>query len=159
MVYLYVGREQEALEHWEKTEQLAPAARYRGMVEYHMTKGDIDKAKEFHAKAENLEPTRPWLIWTSGAIAAMEGDREKALLTIKKIQDAKMGPMSLNFIGYVHYALSDFDSFFDCMNRALETHNLVTLPLMYSPLFARARADRRYPELVERIRKQCGLTK
>jgi adenylate cyclase len=158
-VYLYVGREEEALELWKKTEQLAPAAGYRGMVEYYLTKGNIEKAKEFHAKAEKLEPTRPWLIWTSGAIAAMEGNRDGALQAIKKIQDAKIGPMGLNFTGYVRYALSDFDSFFECMNRALETHNLVTLILMYSPLLAKARTDPRYQELVERTRKQCGLTK
>ncbi len=159
MVYLYTGKEEEALELWKKTEQLAPAPRYRGMVEYYLAKRELDKAKEFHAKAEKLEPTRPWLFWTSGVIAAIEGDREKALLAFKKIEDAKMGPMGFNFIGYVHYALGDLNSFFAYMDKALEAHALVTLILMYSPLFAQARADPRYPELVERIRKQCGLTK
>ena len=56
-VYLYVGREQEALELWKKTEQLVPTAGYRGMVEYSLIKGDFKKAKEFHGKAEKLEPT------------------------------------------------------------------------------------------------------
>jgi len=158
-VYLYVGREEEALELWKKTEALAPAAGYRGMVEYYLTKGNLEKAKEFHAKGEKLEPTRPWLIWTSGIISAMEGDRDSALQAIKKIEDAKIGPMALNFTGYVHHALNDLDSFFECMNMALETHNLVTLLLMYSPLLAKARTDPRYPELVQRIRKQCGLTR
>jgi tetratricopeptide (TPR) repeat protein len=158
-VYLYVGREEEALELWKKTEQLAPAAGYRGMVEYCLIKGDFKKAKEFHGKAEKLEPTRPWLIWMSGVIAAMEGEREMALLAVKKIQDAKMGPISFNFIGYVHYALGDLNSYFEYMNRALETHNLVTLLVMYSPLFAKARADPRYLELIEKIRRQLGLTK
>jgi adenylate cyclase len=159
MVYLYVGREEEALELWKKTEQLAPAAGYRGMVEYCLIKGEFKKAKEFHGKAEKLEPTRPWLIWMSGVIAAMEGERERALFAVKKIQDAKMGSISFNFIGYVHHALGDLDSYFENMNRALETHNLVTLPLMYSPLFAKARTDPRYPELLERLRRQNGLTK
>ena len=118
------GREQEALEHWKKTEQLAPAA-YRGMTEYYLIKGDFEKAKEFHAKAEKLEPTRPWLIWMGGVIAAMEGDRERALLAVKKIEDAKMGPIGFNYIGYVYYALGDLDSFFEYMNRALETHALI----------------------------------
>jgi adenylate cyclase len=157
--YLYVGREQEALEHWKKTEHLAPAGTYRGMVEYYLTKGDVEKAKEFHAKAEKIEPTRPWLIWMSGVIAAMEGDREEALLAIKKIEDAKMGPIGFNFIGYVHHALGDLDSYFAYMNKALEIHALVTLTLMYSPLFAKARADPRYLEFVAKVRKQCGLTK
>jgi adenylate cyclase len=157
--YLYVGREREALEHWKKTEHLAPAARYRGMAEYYLVKGDVEKAKEFHAKAEKLEPTRPWLIWMSGVIAAMEGDREEALLAIKKIEATKIGPIGFNFIGYVHHALGDLDSYFAYMNKALEIHALVTLTLMYSPLFAKARADPRYLEFVAKVRKQCGLTK
>lgn len=157
--YLYVGREQEALEHWKKTEHLAPAGTYRGMTEYYLIKGDVEKAKGFHAKAEKLEPTRPWLIWAGGVIAALEGDRKRALLAIKKIEDAKTGPVGFNFIGYVYHALGDLDSYFAYMHKALDTHALVTLVLMYSPLFARARADPRYPELTEKVRRQCGLAK
>jgi TolB-like protein/cytochrome c-type biogenesis protein CcmH/NrfG len=157
--YFYTGREQEALEHWKKTEQLAPAFAYRGMIEYYLAKQEVGKAKEFHAKAEKLEPSRPWVIWMGGFIAALEGDRERALLTIKKIEDAKMGPLGFNFMGYVYHALGDLDSFFVNMNKALEMHGLVPLTLMHSPLFAKARADPRYRELLERLRKQFGLTK
>jgi TolB-like protein len=158
MAYLWTGREEEALEHWKKTEHLAPAGTYRGMVEYHLIKGDIDKAKEFYAKAEKLEPTRPWLIWVGGVIAALEYDRERAFLAIKKIEDAKVGPVCLNYIGYIYHALGDLDSYFEYMNNALEIHALVTLPPMYSPLFARARSDPRYLKLVEKARRQGGLT-
>ena len=126
------------------------------MTEYYLIKGDLEKAKEFHAKAEKLEPTRPWLIWMSGVIAAMEGDREKSLLAIKKIEDAKMGPIGFNYIGYVYHALGDLDSYFEYMNRALEAHTLIPSTMMYSPLFAKARADPRYLELLERLRKQGG---
>jgi tetratricopeptide (TPR) repeat protein len=157
--YFYTGREQEALEHWKKTEQLAPAFAYRGMIEYYLAKQEVGKAKEFYAKAEKLEPSRPWVIWMGGFIAALEGDRERALLTIKKIEDAKMGPLGFNFTGYVYHALGDLDSFFVNMNKALEMHGLVPLTLMHSPLFAKARADPRYRELLERLRKQFGLTK
>jgi len=157
--YLWTGREREALEFWKKTEQLAPLHTYRCMTEYYLTKGDIEKAKEFHAKAEKLEPTRPWLIWMRGYIAAMEGDREKALLAIKAIEDAKMGPIGFDYIAYVYYALGDLDSYFKYMDKALEVHAIRPTSLMYSHLFAKARADPRYPELVERLRKQGGLTK
>lgn len=157
--YLYTGREQEALEHWKKTEQLASAQTYSGMTEYYIAKGDLEKAREFHAKAEKLEPTRPRYIWLGGVIAALEGDRERALLVVKKIEDAKMGPIGLNYIGYVYHALGDFDSFFEYMNRVLETHALIPLVLMYSPILAKARADPRYRELMEKLRKQMGLTK
>jgi len=109
--------------------------------------------------AEKLEPNRPWVIWMGGVIAAMEGDRERALLTIKRIEDAKTGPISLNHLAYIYHALGDFDSYFEYMNKALELHALIPLVLMHSPLFAKARTDPRYPELVQRLRKQLGLTK
>ena len=154
--YLWTGREEEALEHWKKTEQLAPAFTYRGMIEYYLAKGNLEKAREFHAKAEKLEPTRPWVIWMGGVIAAMEGDREKALLAVRKIEDAKMGPIGFNYIGYVYHALGDLDSYFEYMNKALEAHTIIPSTMMYSPLFAKARADARYLELLERLRKQGG---
>ena len=94
-----------------------------------------------------------------GAIAALEGDREEALRTIKKIEDAKTGPIGFNFIAYVYHALGDFDSFFECINKALETHTIIASSLMYSPLFTKARTDSRYLELIEKLRKQLGLTK
>jgi adenylate cyclase len=157
--YLMTGREEEALEFWKKTEQLAPSQTYRGMTEYYLIKGSLEKAKEFHAKAEKIEPTNPRVTWLGGFIAAMEGDREKALLAIRKIEDAKMGAVGFNYIGYVYHALGDLDSYFEYMNKALETHTLIPSPMMYSPLLAKARADPRYWEFVERLRKQNGLTK
>jgi len=159
VTYLWTGREQEALELWKKTEQLAPSQTYRGMTEYYLAKGELEKAKEFYAKAEKLEPTNPRISWMGGFIAALEGDRERALLAIKKIEDAKMGPICFNYVAYVYHALGDFDSFFEYMNRALEAHSTTPSTLMYSPLLATARTDPRYPELVEKLRKQCGLTK
>jgi len=159
VTYLWVGREGEALELWKKTEQLAPAYVFRGMTEHYLINGDLEKAKEFYAKAERLEPTNSRVIWMGGVIAAMEGDRERALLAVKKIEDAKMGPVGFNFIGYIYHALDDLDSYFEYVNRAVEAHVIVASTLMYSPLFAKARADPRYRELIEKLRRQCGLLK
>jgi TolB-like protein/class 3 adenylate cyclase len=159
MTYLWVGREGEALEFWEKTEKLAPTMVCRGMTEHCLAKGDLEKAKESLAKLEKLDLTNPRVTWMGGVIAAMEGDREKALFAIKKIEDAKLGPIAFNYIGYIYHALGDLDSYFEYMNRALEANAIVASAPMYSPLFARARADPRYLELVEKLRRQCGLTK
>jgi len=157
--YLYTGRGQEALEFWKKNEQLAPAHTCRGMTEYYLLKGDLERAKEFHAKFEKLEPTHPWAMWMGGVLAAYEGDGEKARLTIKKIEEAKMGPIAFNFIAYVYHALGDLDSYFEYMNRVLETHAAIPMFLMHSPLLAKARTDPRYSELAENLRKRLGLTK
>jgi len=159
MAYHWTGRGQEALEFWRKNEPLAPAFVYRGMTEYYIANGDPQKAKEFNAKLEKLDPTNPRVTWMGGVVAAMEGDRERALLAVRKIEDAKMGPVGFNFIGYVYHALGDLDSFFECMNKALVGHGLIVSMLMYSPLFAKARADPRYMEFLAKMRKQLGLTK
>ena len=159
LTYLYAGREEEALELWKKTAQLTPAFTYRGMAEYYLIKGDLEKAREFHAKFEKLEPSPPRATSQGGIIAALEGDKEKALLAIRKIEDAKIGPLGFNYIGYIYHALGDLDSYFEYMNKALEAHALIPSTLMYSRLLARARADPRYLELMEKIRRQLGLTK
>jgi TolB-like protein len=157
--YLYAGREEEALELWKKTEQLAPAQTYRGMTEYYLIKGELEKAREFHAKFEKLEPSPPRATCQGGIIAALEGDREKALFAIRKIEDANTGAVGFNYIAYVYHALGDLDSFFEYMNKALEAHALIPSTLIYSPLLARARGDPRYLEAMEKIRRQLGLAK
>jgi len=157
--YLWVGREQDALEHWRKTEHLAPASSYRVMTDYYLSKGDMAKARELHAKYEKLRPTSPWVTYLGGFIDAQAGEREKALEAIKKIEDAKMGPLAFNFVAYVYHALGDMDSYFEYMNRALEAHTIIATDVMYSPLLAKAREDPRYQELLEKLRKQVGLAK
>ena len=159
VAYFYTGREQEALEFWKKNEQLAPAFAYTGMTMYYLAKGDLKNAKELHAKAEKLDPNNPRITWMGGAIAALEGDRERAVLAIKTMEDAKMSPVVFNFIAYVYHALGDLDSYFEYLNKALEGHAIIPSTMRYSPLFAKARTDPRYLELVEKFRKQCGLTK
>jgi len=159
LAYLHAGRDQEALELWKKTEQLAPAFTYRGMAEYYLIKGDLKKAKEFHDKFEKLEPNRPQATSQSGVIAALEGDRETALLAIKKIENANVGPLGFNYIAYIYHAVGDFDSFFEYVNKALETHALILSTLIYSRLLAITRADPRYVELMEKIRRNLRLTK
>jgi TolB-like protein/Tfp pilus assembly protein PilF len=157
LAYLYTGREQEALEHWKKYEQIAPAWTYRGMTEYYLAKGELEKAKELLAKFEKLDPTNSRVAWMGGVVAAMEGDRDTALLAIKKIENAKVGPIGFNYMGFVYHALGDLDSYFQYVNKALEEHAIISLFVMYSPLCAKARADPRYRELMEKLRKQCGL--
>jgi len=157
--YAWTGREQEALEHWRRNEQLAPAQVYMSEVVYYLSKGDIERAREFNAKAEKLRPTSSWVAWFAGAIAAKMGDREKALLAIRKIEDRRIGPIGFSFIGFVYHALGDMDLYFEYMNKALEAHELIPTVVMYSPLLAKSREDPRYHLLVEKFRKQVGLAK
>jgi TolB-like protein/Flp pilus assembly protein TadD len=158
-VYFWTGRDQEALEHWKKTEKISPAYTYRGLADYHLSKGDIGKAREYHAKVAKLI-THPWVTYTEGMIDALAGDKEKATRAIKKLEeDAKTSPTALNFVAYVYHSLGDMDSYFEWMNKAVEAHSQIQSFMMYSPLLANARADPRFKELVEKVRKQTGLEK
>ncbi len=159
LAYLYTGRAQEAVEHWMKNEQLAPVFVYRGLMEYYLAKRDLEKAKELYVKAEKLEPTNPRVIYMGGILAGLEGDRERALQAIKRIEDAKLGPIGFNYLGFVYYALGDLDSYFEYLNKALEAGGIISVIVMYSPLFEKARSDPRHLELIARLRKKTGLTK
>jgi adenylate cyclase len=142
--YFWTGREQEALVHWKKTEHLAPQGTYQAMAVYYLSKLNFEKAKEYHAKVERLDPKRPWVTWMAGCISALEGDMERARLTIRKIEDSNMGPIGFNYIAFVYHALGDLDSYFDYINRALQAGSLIGSVIMFSPLLARARSDPRY---------------
>jgi TolB-like protein/Tfp pilus assembly protein PilF len=157
--YFHTGREQDALEHWKKTEHLNPAGTYRNMTNYYLSKGDAGKARKFLAKVEKLTPASPWVVYTRGYVDALAGEREKALLAIVKLEDRKLGPLTYNFVAYVYHALGDLDRYFESLNRALEEHAMIATFVMYSPLLAKARDDPRYGELVEKLRKMNGLAR
>jgi adenylate cyclase len=158
--YIWTGREQDAFEHWKKTEPISPAYTYRGMGDYYLGKGDLTKAREYRDKVQKILPTHPWVIWMGAALDAQTGDREKALLVIKKFEDdVNRGPIVLNYIAYVYLSLGDLDSYFSTMDRALEMRAQIQSFMLYSPLLTKARGDPRYHGLVNRLKKQTGLLK
>jgi adenylate cyclase len=155
--YLFAGREQELLEHWKKTEPLAPAATYRTMTDYYLSKGDLAKARELHSRFEKLQPTHPWVTYMGGFLDARAGDKAKALQAITKIEEAKMGPIAYNYVAYVYYALGDMDRYFENLNRAMDEHTLISSIMLHSPLLAKAREDSRYGELLKKLRRDVGF--
>ncbi len=150
-VYFYLGRESEALEHWKKTVELSPAGTYRLMTEYYLSKGNHEKAKEFHSMAEKLQPTHPWVTWMKGFIAASIGDKEGALGAVRHIETSR-GNSGLNDIAFIYYALGNLDSYFDYLNRALDLHSLEFVYPIYCPLFREGKNDPRFQELMEKMR-------
>jgi len=155
--YYATGMEHEALEHWRRTEHLAPALTYSIMRNFYASKGDVAKAREFHSRFEKLQPTDPEVISMGGFIDALAGDREKALLAIKKIEERKIGPVAYNDIAAIYCALGDMDKYFQYMNRAEDENGLIYAFFLYSPLLAKSRNDSRYPELVARIKSRLGM--
>lgn len=157
MWYFYLGRENDALQHWEKTCQLAPAETYRGMTEYYLSKGDIEKARECYSMAEKLEPANSWVPWMGGFIAARTGDRGAALRVIRGIEGNMTGALDLNGIAFIYCAVGDLDSYFKYINQATDQHLVQYAYVMYCPLLANSRADPRYPVLMDKMRKMSGL--
>jgi len=151
--YFYLGREDDALQHWAKTTQVAPFGTYRSETEYYLSKGDLVKAKEFHALAEKLEPGHRWVKWMKGFIAARSGDREGALGVIKEIEAKWLGSTTLNDLAFVYYALDDLDSYFTYVNMSVEQHTYQYAYVMYCPLFSKARDDARYQAIQNKIKR------
>ncbi|HEY6282392.1 MAG TPA: adenylate/guanylate cyclase domain-containing protein [Nitrososphaerales archaeon] len=149
--YFYLGLEDKALQHWEKTMQAYPAGTYRAMTEYYLYKGDIERAKELHSKVERLDPTHRWATWMRGFIAGYVGDKKGALDVIQEIEKKWLGATNLNDIAFIHHALGDLDSYFAYINRALDQHTLRYAYVMYCPLLAKARDDPRYRPLMEKL--------
>jgi adenylate cyclase len=155
--YFFTGREAEALEHWRKTAEFASAANYLVVAEYYVWKGDYRRARELHSTAEKLDPNNPWVMWVKGYIAAKTGDRETAKREIQAIEGSKAGAVGSSWVGFIYYALGDLDTYFDYQSRALDLHAIDYSHVMYCPLFAEGRADPRYKELVEKLRRMSGL--
>jgi adenylate cyclase len=157
--YLWTGREEQALAHVRRVEHLVPSAAFLLLTEYYFSKADLKMVRKFHAKFAELRPTSPWVPCIGGMIDAMEGRREEALLAIKKIEEANIGPVGFNYVAYIYNALGDSDSYFQYLNRALESHAIMATPLMYSSLSVSERKDPRYDKLVDKLRRQTGLAK
>ncbi len=155
-LYFYVGRESEALQQWEKALPVAPAGTYRGLAEYHLYKGELDKAREYFLRAEELEPTNRWAIWMKGFLAGRAGDREGALKVIDEIESKWLGATNLNDVALVYYGLGDFDSYFTYMNRATDQHTMRYMYFMYCPLLANARKDPRYASILAKVKRMYG---
>ena len=157
--YFAVGKEREALEHWRKTEHLDPAGTCRSMTDYYLTKGDLTKAREYHARFEELQPTNPHVTWLGGYIDDASGNRVDALNAIKRLEEARLGSIANGYVAYVYHALGDMDSYFEYLNRAADEHSIVVNFVLYSPILAKARGDPRYGELVEKLNRMHGLAK
>jgi predicted Zn-dependent protease len=133
----------------------SPATTFLLLAEYYFSKGDFRSAREFHAKYAKLRPTHPWTTYMEAIMEATDGHKEKAMLAIKKLEDANMGPVGFNYIAYVYHSLED--SYFEYLNKAPMNHAIMATPPMYSPLYSRARKDPRYNELIDKLRHQLGL--
>jgi adenylate cyclase len=147
--YYYAGREQEALEHWNRTLHIDPITAYNGMTDYYIAKGDLEKAEAMVKEMERIGPTNRATYLQRGHIAAVKGDRTTAMAMITKLDAThEKGWVTSPYAGYIYQALGDTDKFFEYMFAAVKTHTLPVTSLLFSPLLADVRKDPRFEQLI-----------
>jgi adenylate cyclase len=147
--YFNSGRLDEALAHYKKHLEGDPIDSLHGLADYYMLKGDLEQADSVVRELERVAPNSDPALLCRGYLAALQGDRVKAVEVIAKIDQLfKKGTSRNSSIGYIHFALGDLDKFFEYMFAAARNHTLQAVKVRLSPLFAAARRDPRFVMLV-----------
>ena len=147
--YFFSGLYDEAIAHWKKTMAQAPLDSYRGLVDYHLLRGELPQVEQMVQEIEKLAPGSDYALLCRGWLAAARGDRGTAMKMIEKLQEtSREGYARQSSVGFIYYALGDLDRFFDIMFSTAKAHTMQAARLRLSPLFARGRKDRRFVELM-----------
>ncbi len=146
----FAGRLEEALALWQQTLHLDPTSCYRGMADYYMLKGDYVRADEMVRELERIDPGGDFAVLNRGYLAALKGDRTTALKMIDELfARFKPGSSRRSSAGFIYLALGDLDAFFEVMFESARDHTIQSARLRFSPLFAAARQDPRFPLLFD----------
>jgi adenylate cyclase len=147
--YFFSGRLEEALAHWKKTMELAPVDSYRGLADYYILKGDFEQADLMVKELERLSPSSDFSLLCRGWLSAVTGNRPTAMKMIEKLQEtSREGYARQSSVGFIYYALGDLDRFFEVMFSTAKAHTMQASRLRLSPLFAGARRDSRFVQLM-----------
>jgi len=147
--YFFSGRFDEALGHWKRTMEQAPIDSYRGLADYHILKGDFDQAELMVKELERLAPASDYALLCRGWLSAVKGDRATAMKIIEKLQEtSREGYARQSSVGFIYYALGDLDRFFQIIFATAKAHTMQAARIRMSPLFAGARKDSRFVELM-----------
>lgn len=158
--YFNSGRMEDALEHWKRTIHLDPLNSYRGMTDYYIVKGDLEKAGAMVKEMERIGPNNEATYLNRGYLAALQGDKATAMDMIAKLDATHEPGWSMSSsAGYVYLALGNVDKFFEYVFAAAKDHTLQFLHVKCSPLFASVRSDPRFAELMAHVDREVGLAR
>jgi serine/threonine-protein kinase len=147
--YFFSGRFEEAVAHWKKTMEQSPLDSLRGLADYHILKGDFEQAELTVKELERVAPGNDFALLCRGWLSAARGDRATAMKMIEKLQEtSREGYARASSVGFIYYALGDLDRFFEVMFAAAKAHTMQAARIRLSPLFAGARRDSRFVELM-----------
>ena len=150
----YAGREADALDFWNATKHRVRFRTNAHLSEYYLGKGDLAKAEESVREMERVRPDSPWALLYRGLLAVRQGDPATARGLIRRLEErARKGEMVVFFLGFLHYGLGEMDEFVAAMEEAQHHRVLPLLELLYSPLYAAARADPRIQDILRRQRE------
>jgi adenylate cyclase len=148
-MYLYRGREREALELWKRNLKFAPLDSLAGIATYHLCRGEYKEAEDVCSQLERDFPNEAAIQAFRGYLQALQGDSSGAQETMRKLREVfGVGAPVEQHIANIKYFLGDLDGYFASMFRVVETHVLDPVDIRYSPLFEGARRDPRYREVM-----------
>ncbi len=148
-LYLYAGRETDALQYWRQSEPLAPFRTATHRTEHFLGKGDLGAAEATLGQMQALAPENPWTVGFRGILSARRGDGQGARASIAKLQSmAGKARIAVFLEGYVHLNLGELETFFALMDRSQELHVLPYIELLYSPMLDGIRKDPRFVRLM-----------
>ena len=147
--YFFSGQVEEARAHWEKTMERSPVESLRGLADYSMLKGDFEQAELRVKELERIAPLTDLALLCRGYLSALTGTRAQAMEMIERLQESSNeGYARRSSVGFVYYALGDLDRFFEVMFATAKEHTMQAARIRMSPLFAGARRDPRFVELM-----------
>ncbi len=150
----YAGREAEALAFWKATRAQVPFRTNAHLAEFYLGRGELAAAEPAIREMERIRAKSPWTLVARGTLNVRRGDPTLAREYLRQLEErAKQGEMTVFFSGFLHFALGELDPFVADMQAAQRWKVLPLLELLYSPLYAGARADPRIQEILRRQRE------
>lgn len=147
--YIYTGREADVLNLLKRTLHIFPMNTHRWLCAYHVIKGNLSDAESELRQLAAIAPDWEFTQLFKGYLAALKGNRKGAEDLLASLEEThKSGWARSSLPGFIYYALGDMDKFFEYMRTAAQDHTLRGTELMYSPMFAKAREDPRFKEVL-----------
>jgi tetratricopeptide (TPR) repeat protein len=118
------------------------------LAECYMAKGDLRRAQELITSVEYTSDEEPLLVLNQGLLHVLNGRKEEALESLKKMESFKTEAVRLYGRLFINAGLGNLDEAFRALERMKETHSWPFL-IATLPIFADLRKDPRYASFAD----------